>query len=254
MSTDTCLLCGKVAELSMASHIIPKFMYKGMEDGRNKIGVTILKNEIKTDTEIDYRYFDKDILCLNCETVKLSQLDGYGNRVLFGNQKINDSFKATVFEYPEIKLCVIENFDYSKFNLFLLSVLWRAHISKHIFFENINLDRRAENIREAILTKNHELCNDVKISMFGLMFNRDKLYKTVVKPRHIITETLDIYSFMIHGIVYNFVYKDHSNTFHLGENILQPNQPLKIPFYLGSDAANFFKAFVLPKGDSLVND
>ena len=41
------------------------------------------------------------------------------------------------------------------------------------------------------------------------------------------------------------------NTFvSFGENLLLPNQPLKIPFYLGADAANFFRAFVLPKSAS----
>lgn len=249
MKTGNCLLCGEFAELATSSHIIPKFMYKGMQDKRNKIAVSILKNNIKTETEIDYRYFEKDILCLDCERVKLSQLDNYGNRVLFGDQKGNDFFKTTVLEYPDMKVCEIQNFDYAKFKLFLLSVLWRAHISKHIFFEHVNLDKRAVAIEEAILTKNSNLCEDVKISILGLMFNRNKLYKVVTKPRHIITETIDVYSFTIYGIVYNFIYQDENHTFHLGENVLQPNHSLKIPFYLGSDSANFFRALVLPRGN-----
>lgn len=87
METGTCLLCGKSGELAKISHIIPKCMYKGMENDGNKIGLSTLKNNIKTETEIEYRYFDKHILCLDCERVKLSQLDNYGNRVLFGDQK-----------------------------------------------------------------------------------------------------------------------------------------------------------------------
>ena len=153
MKTGTCLLCGKSGELVKISHIIPRFMYKGMENDRNKIGVSILKNNLKTETEIEYRYFDKDILCLDCERVKLSQLDNYGNRVLFGDQKMNDPFKSITLEYSEMKVCVIENFDYLKFKLFLLSVLWRADKSKHVFFENVNLSSRSEVIRQAILSK-----------------------------------------------------------------------------------------------------
>lgn len=84
------------------------------------------------------------------------------------------------------------------------------------------------------------------------MFNRNKLYKVVAKPQHIVTESIDVYSFMIYGIVYNFIYKDDSNTFRHGENIWQVNQPLAMPFYLGSDAANYFRACVLPKGSSIV--
>jgi hypothetical protein len=223
-------------------------MYKGMQDKRNKIAVSILKNNIKTETEIDYRYFEKDILCLHCERVKLSQLDNYGNRVLFGDQKSNDLFKTTVLEYPDMKVCEIQNFDYAKFKLFLLSVLWRAHISRHAFFEHINLGKKGNVVMEAILTKNSDLCDDVKISILGLMFNRNKPYKMVAKPRHIITETIDVYSFVIYGIVYNFIYKDDNHLFRLGENILEPNHSLKIPFYLGSDAANYIRAFVMPRG------
>ena len=75
MKKGICQLCGKFDDLSTESHIIPKFMYKGMEDCRNKIGLTIFKNNVKTEKEIDHRYFDKDILCLNCETIRLSQLE-----------------------------------------------------------------------------------------------------------------------------------------------------------------------------------
>jgi hypothetical protein len=247
MRRRTCLLCGKIGELATTSHIIPKFMYKGMENDKNKIGLTTLKNNIKAETEIDYRYFDKDILCLDCETIKLSQLDKYGNRVLFGDQKTKDLFKSTVLEYPNAKVCVIENFDYLKLKLFLLSVLWRAHISSHVFFENVNLSSRDGVIRQAILSKDLSSCEDVKISIFGLMFDRNKLMKAIPKPRHIITESIDVYLFMIYGIVYNFIYKDDNNTFNFGENTLQENQPLKMPFYLGADAMNYFRAFVLPK-------
>lgn len=43
MRTGTCLLCGKSEELVKISHIIPKCMYKGMENDKNKIGVSTLK-------------------------------------------------------------------------------------------------------------------------------------------------------------------------------------------------------------------
>ncbi len=249
MKTGTCLLCGKFGELAKISHIIPKFMYKGMENQTNKIAVTILKDSVKTETEIEHRYFDKNIICLDCERVKLSQLDNYGNRVLFGDQKLIDSFRSSTLEYPEMKVCMIENFDYLRFKLFLLSVLWRANISKQMFFENINLSSRAELLRQAILSKDLSLCEDVRISIFGLMFDRNKLMKVIPKPRHIITESIDVYLFMIYGIVYNFIYKDDDNAFKLGENTLQENQPLKMPFYLGTDAMNYFRAFVLLSGN-----
>lgn len=246
MKKGTCLLCGSFGELSTKSHIIPKCMYKGMEDNRNKIGLTISKNNIRTETQIDYRYFEKDILCINCETVKLSKLDNYGNRILFGDQKVSDLFKNTVLEHPDKKVSVLENFDYSKLKLFLLSILWRSHISKHVFFEDIDLRGRASVIGEAILTENVGLCENIKISIIGLMFNRNKLYKVVAKPRHIVTDSLDVYSFIIYGVVYNFIYKDDLGRFQLDANTLQANKHLQIPFFLGADAANFFRAFVLP--------
>ncbi len=87
MRRGTCLLCGKPGELVKISHIIPKCMYKGMENEKNKIGLSILKNNIKTETEIEYRYFDKYILCLDCERVKLSQLDNYGNKFYLAIKK-----------------------------------------------------------------------------------------------------------------------------------------------------------------------
>ena len=251
MKTGTCSLCGKIAELSGTSHIIPKFMYKGMEDNRNKIALSILKNNIKKETEIDYRYFDKDVICVDCETVTLSQLDNYGNRVLFGDQKTKDLFQTQVFRCLEGKLCIIENFESEKFKLFLLSVLWRAHISKHPFFKEINLGLKAEALCKSIITGNSDLPN-VKISIFGLMFNPSKIYKIVSAPRHIVQEGLDVYSFIIYGIVYNFIYKDINNLFQFGENHLKANQSLKIPFYMGAEAANFCRAFVMPKGPSLV--
>ncbi len=169
------------------------------------------------------------------------------------NQKINDSFRTQILEYPDMKVCKIENFDYNKLKLFLLSVLWRAHISKHNFFNLINLNSRANNISKSVLTGNADLCNDVKISIFGLMFNRNNLFKTVLNPRHVVCEGIDIYCFMIHGIVYNFIYKDDNNSFHLGNNTLTSTQPLEIPFYLGADAANYFRAVVFPRGSATIS-
>ena len=240
MKKGACLLCGETEELVKMSHIIPKCMYKGMENDENKIGVSTLKNNIKTETEIDYRYFDKHILCFDCETVKLSQLDNYGNRILFGDQKTKDLFRSTVLEYRNAKVCVIENFDYLKLKLFLLSVLWRAHISKHVFFDNINLSSRAEVIRQAIFSKDLKSCEDVKISIFGLMFDRNKLMKAIPKPRHIVTESIDVYSFMIYGIVYDFIFKDDKNTFHIGGKHLDRKSISKNSFLFGFGCSKLF--------------
>jgi hypothetical protein len=45
----------------------------------------------------------------------------------------------------------IAGLDYDAISLFILSVLWRASISTHLFFANVDLGPRAEPIRQLLV-------------------------------------------------------------------------------------------------------
>ncbi len=75
--------------------------------------------------------------------------------------------------------------------------------------------------------------------------------KAIPKPQHIVTESIDVYSFMIYGIVYNFIYKDDNNTFHIGENTLIENSAFKNSFLSWRRCDELFQSICVTKRECI---
>ena len=244
MEQKACLLCGDVTELIKQSHIIPKFMYKGMTDQKNRMQLTSRVNDRIGTRIINNPFYDKYILCRKCENERLASVEKYADRVFYTVTPPADNFAVNFKINPEsIRYIHLENIDYRKFKLFLLSVLWRAHVSTHAFFKQINLGPLATEIKQKILSEDPGPDTDIKIYVCGLQINRSTFYKVVGNPRAVVTAELEWYSFLINGFVYNFVVRDIKNELQIGECYLKSNNEMIVPLFDGVGALAFLSTF-----------
>lgn len=134
-----CYFCGEVKKLCDA-HISPKsFNYLRLPDEppsrltSNKKGFRSRRSQIGV--------YDKNILCADCDRY-IGILDGYAAKELL--QTTDKAFysldgRKGYFEYSSC--------DPEKMIGFVLSMLWRAHISNHPFYQNVQLGPYAAKIK-----------------------------------------------------------------------------------------------------------
>lgn len=151
--TGTCKLCLKENVKLSESHIIPESLYDSIYEGKH-----ILKN-LSTIEEFTKKISQKGIkerlLCGDCEKLLNENYEKYG-RFALNNMKM---------ETIGVDKRKVVGLDYKKFKLFLLSILWRASVSKHLAFQNVSLGPHEEKIRGMILN------NDAgKYDKYGIFF------------------------------------------------------------------------------------
>lgn len=133
-----CNLCLQEKKLIKKSHIIPDFLYKDLYDEKhfiNKLNPKELK-EGKKASRIPTGEYEGGILCKECDNEVIGQYESYSNLALFGGKlPADESPIAKNFTSKNgINFTEVKNISYTKYKLFLLSILWRSHISNRDFF------------------------------------------------------------------------------------------------------------------------
>lgn len=97
--------------------------------------------------------YEGGILCQDCDTSVIGKLEDYADKFLHGKFPNQATPRIELINGQE---CVVrENdptYDYKRFKLFLLSMLWRASISSRPFFQQVRLGQKVqEDLRKMIL-------------------------------------------------------------------------------------------------------
>lgn len=129
-----CRLCGEEKTL-IKSHIVPEGFYKKIYDNKRRLFLTSQSRKAFIAMQKGER---EKLLCKECDGNLIgNRYDKYGIEVIrdgFHMQKNNDDENE-----------IWEGLDYNKFKIFLLSVLWRAHIAQN-YHKGITLDGNIEGI------------------------------------------------------------------------------------------------------------
>lgn len=139
-----CKLCLEQKPLC-ESHIIPEFWYQPLYMNHKFI-------QPKVDEKLGVKIFQKGIkeplLCVDCEEFLNTIYEQPIHQ--FWKEKVN----IAALNYSKDSHFVLQNLNYTKFKLYHLSVLWRAHHSNNQMFEKVKLGAKHERIlREMILTQ-----------------------------------------------------------------------------------------------------
>jgi len=200
-----CKLCHNEKPLIKKSHIIPDFMYHGLFNEKHFIAPVYLK-EMKIGKMKPTGFYDSDILCAECESKIIGKLESYAKLVIFGGIGNPDKFQKIIYAntYEGNNLLYFENIEYTKFKLFLLSILWRASISKQKIFNQVNLGEHEEIIRKMIIENDSKTENDYSVGIMLLKENKITPTKFVVDPVKIDGLETSTYIFIVNGIVIDY--------------------------------------------------
>lgn len=111
-----CKLCGKHKKLCL-SHILPKSFTRRMRSGAPQVvAVTVDDKPLARKSNGEHVEY---LLCEKCEELLKKNYEDYGTRLFVDKQNIIE-YKSHV---------LITNFDYQRYFLFIISILWRASIS-----------------------------------------------------------------------------------------------------------------------------
>lgn len=128
----SCKGCGENKKLRNA-HIIPESFWIGLRDGNTP-------PRLMTDKEGEYPrkspigVYDENILCCDCEK-RFQVIDDYAQGLL-----IKDESNQEVLKYNgNVAGYKIKRYDYTLLKLFFVSILWRASVSGHDFYNKIEL-------------------------------------------------------------------------------------------------------------------
>jgi hypothetical protein len=199
-----CKLCLNEKPLLKKSHIIPNYLYDGLCDESNKMIFLKLKEGRKENYYTGI--FDANILCRECDNELLSHLENYARNTIFSknwHSKLGIEVSSKITD-SRLESIIYKNLDYSKTKRFLLSLIWRASISKQPIFKNVNLGPHGEIIRKMIL--NDEPCpSDIyETAICILKPNPNKLYRSMIEPRKITEDGNTWYLIYINSLVFHF--------------------------------------------------
>lgn len=159
MKQGLCKLCLLEKPLVKA-HIYPHFMYEpSMFDEKNRM-IFIEENKFLVDDSIKFQqsgFWDNNILCERCDNEIISRFESYGHFLLYGGQS-NDKYILPVHQTvpnADFDFIRFQNVEYKEYKCFLLSLIWRASISKLKIFKTVDLGKdHNERIRQYLLAGN----------------------------------------------------------------------------------------------------
>ncbi len=225
-----CKLC--LAEKVLCrSHIIPEFFYKPMYDQKHRL---ILMSNIHLEpVKFRLKGVYENLLCNECEAI-INEHESYVIQQLTDLTQVRYSEDDRFIKY--------DNFNYDHFRLFALSILWRASISSNRLFQEVDLGRNEDIIRQMILTGNAGSFDQYPILMAAIMTGKKKkAMDLITNPELIKVNECWAYRFVFGGFVWLFLFGDTSN-FSMKRFYFQPYGSMTIPKRDMSDA-NFLVEF-----------
>jgi hypothetical protein len=139
----TCKLCGLEKKL-IEAHVIPRSFHRIDPDDKTPTRL-VTSVEGRYTQKVPKGVYDDSIVCEDCER-RFSSWDDYGDEIFLKSwgkfEKIMHGDEEIGYGLPE--------YDYPRLKMFFLSVLWRASVSNHVMFANVDLGPRELILRESI--------------------------------------------------------------------------------------------------------
>jgi hypothetical protein len=140
-----CRFCGNENTLVKA-HIIPRSLYK-LTRGTGKACIELQVSKKKLNKKHwQSGLHDSQIVCIQCERI-FSPYDMHGHDVF---TKVFATKRPLVGTDLMVHGLHLENVDYCKLKLFILSLLWRASVSTLPFFAQISLENDEDKVKKMI--------------------------------------------------------------------------------------------------------
>jgi hypothetical protein len=188
-----CRLCHQNRPLRN-SHVLPEFLYAALYDEKHRYLAVSLAED--TPTVIHQKGLREKLLCGDCEQL-LGRYERYASQLLY--HKPVSTWKQ------DQRLIAVDDVDYVQFKLFLLSLLWRAGVSKLPEFNAVELGAHESIIRELLLNDDPGPATlyACLISVFSL--HQSLMQRTMVPFIRIRTRGLRGYRAVFGGFLWHFI-------------------------------------------------
>jgi hypothetical protein len=182
----------------MHSHVFPEFFYGPTYDESHRfISVSSHPWQKTKPFETGLREY---LLCKECEQ-QFSRHETYAASIFR---------KTEEYRTPDGRALEIPDFDYLRFKLFGLSLIWRAHISKLHMFGGVNLGPHAEKIRAMLVTEKPG--EPSKYCFTLIKIEGVKIADTIIHaPERVRFRKHIAYFFLAYGYEWIFIISSHSN-------------------------------------------
>lgn len=214
----TCKLCLKQPTELCNSHIIPEFNYKPCYDENHRFFRLSTKGpKNKSFAQKGYR---EHLLCQDCET-KFSRWESYAKQILMdGGLEAANKFDWG-YEFHGV--------DYSKFKLYLLSVLWRMGVSSLDMFEMVTLGKHEEKMRLALMADDPLDEHVYPVLFVAVILDGRFISDFIIPPSTAMNGSIHLYRCVISGILYTFCVGSHRIEKHMEDFAIHRDGVLKIP-------------------------
>lgn len=232
-----CRLCLKEETLIKKSHIIPDFMYSNLYDENHKILMFSPYERAKGEGFIkkpSSGEYEGGLLCANCDNKILGgQYEDYSKNVIYGGRlaKKESPICKNIVNQHNVNITTCNNVSYTKFKLFLLSILWRASISSRPFFSNIKLGPHEETLRKMIYNMDPGDVNEYPIFIMTFVNDSSMPKDLITHPKQIRTSSGHKANvFIIGGFIYMFFVnsKNHKLPEYIISETIKPDNKLNI--------------------------
>ena len=156
-----CRLCNSEVALVKA-HAIPEAFFREIRDEQQRL-LLIAGGAKHYPRKAPIGVYDRNILCAECEP-KFGPIDDYGVDVLL---RRFDHFFRPVAYGGEALAFSSSTADANRILRFLVSVLWRASVSKEVFYRRVNLGPIEDAARAAVIDRRGSIASD-----FDAVFSR----------------------------------------------------------------------------------
>ena len=144
--------------------------------------------------------YEPDILCSTCDNKKIGGLETYASQALYGGIELTIENGAI----NSSKYIRVQGLDYSKFKLFLLSVLWRASISNLPVFQHVNLGKHEQIIRDKLLKNDPGSSDEYPCAIFTYLHHDNNYHQIIAEPKCNSSDQQQICAFLIGGNLFVF--------------------------------------------------
>lgn len=246
-----CNLCQKEKKLIEKSHIIPNFFYKesGVYNEKHQIHKIEAQEFIKSKKVrfVPTGEYDGGILCKECDNELIGGLESYGRKILYGGLSKKEEINCKNFMNPNdgFQYSICENVDYNRFKLFLLSILWRACITKREVFNEAEIDETdKEKIRFMLINNNAGRIDEYPILTLSYLNDETMPTDLIFQPIKSVTPNKTLITFLLGGFVFIFnITEDYLNIKEIEELTITPNNKFTIMHLLKGSAWDFILKF-----------
>ena len=225
-----CQLCRKEKVLLKKSHIIFNFMYKKLFGKAHKLIEIELETLKKVRTTFS-GYYEKEILCAQCDNELLSKFETYASAALYahGDSATRKAVqKQLQVSEDGLRYYSYVNLDYTKLKLFFLSILWRAHIARQDFFSGVDLGKYAEKTRLMLLAGDPGKEDELETCIIQFEDDGSRPYRALIDFRKVSHEGNTYYVFHMDNMMYNFNISPHGKESIFLKGLLRMNGTMDV--------------------------